>query len=293
MTPGREPLRDITDSEIRAFTDDGVVHLPGILPGGWIDLLDGPVDETIADPSVTVDLTALGEELAADLGSEPLIDPRTSGGHFLSGVDHWRHHEAFAAFATTSPLAEIAGVLMGAGHVNLYEDSVLVKEPGTAEETAFHQDLGYFHLTGDRICTTWVPLDRVGVDTGAVAYLRGSHLTGTVYRPNWFVTTDPLPGTEGTSVPAIRPDDDHPDLIRFEVVPGDIVVHHAATLHGAGANRSSSRRRRAISVRYCGDGVRYQIRPGAPTKPHHSEVSSGNMVVDHPDCPLVWTRPPG
>ena len=78
----------------------------------------------------------------------------------------------------------------------------------------------------------------------------------------------------------------------LEVLPGDIVVHHAATLHGAGANRSPSRRRRAISVRYCGDGVRYQIRPGAPTKPHHSEVSSGDMVVDHPDCPLVWTRPP-
>ena len=75
MTPGREPLRDVTDSEIRAFTDDGVVHLPGILPGAWIDLMDGPVDETITDPSVTADLTALGEDLAVDLGSEPLIDP--------------------------------------------------------------------------------------------------------------------------------------------------------------------------------------------------------------------------
>ena len=88
MTPGREPLRDVTDSEIRAFTDDGVVHLTGILPEGWIDLLDGPVDETIADPSVTANLTVLGEDLAADLGSEPLIDPRTSGGHFLSAVSY-------------------------------------------------------------------------------------------------------------------------------------------------------------------------------------------------------------
>ena len=68
------------------------------------ELADAPSFETIADPAGTANLTTLAKELASDLGSEPLIDPRTSGGHFLSGVDHWRHHAAFAAFATTSPL---------------------------------------------------------------------------------------------------------------------------------------------------------------------------------------------
>jgi ectoine hydroxylase-related dioxygenase (phytanoyl-CoA dioxygenase family) len=168
---------------------------------------------------------------------------------------------------------------------------VLVKEPGTAEETAIHQDLGYFHLEGDRICTTWVPLDAVTAETGAVAYLRGSHATGDVYRPNWFVTAEPLPGSEGLPVPELRPGDDHPDLVRFDTLPGDVVVHHAATLHGAGANRSSTARRRAVSVRYCGDGVRHRLRPGAPTKPHHVPELDGADVVDHPGIPLVWRRP--
>ncbi|MCH2430866.1 MAG: phytanoyl-CoA dioxygenase family protein, partial [Acidimicrobiales bacterium] len=220
--------------------------------------------------------------------TEP-ADP--GGGRFLSGVDHWRHHKAFARFATASPLPAIAGTLLVADRIHLYEDSLLVKEPGTVARTAFHQDLGYFHLSGDRICTTWAPLDEVDAETGAVSYLRGSHRSGVVHRPNWFVDDQPLPGTGGEPVPTVRPDD--PRLVRFDTVPGDLVVHHAATLHGAGPNRSTTRRRRAVSVRYCGDGVRYEIRPGAPAKAHHVEVRSGDPVVDHPGCPEVWRRPLG
>ena len=285
------PLRAVTDDEIDTFRRDGVVHLPAILPAVWLDHLAGPVDETIADRSVTVDMTELGASLATDFGVSLVTDDRAAGGRFLSGVDHWLHHEVFAAFAIKSPLPAIAGTLMGADRVHLYEDSVLVKEPGTAEETAFHQDLGYFHLEGDRICTAWAPLDPVTAETGAVVYLRGSHLAGEVYRPNYFVTDEPLVGTEGRVVPRLRPADNNPDLVLFDTVPGDVVVHHAGTIHGAGANRSATMRRRAVSVRYCGDGVRYRIRPGAPTKPHHSGELDGTEVVDHPACPLVWSRP--
>ena len=283
--PTSEPIRPVTDDEIDAFARDGVVHLPAILPTKWVDLLVEPVEATIADPVITTDMTAL----RATVTDTP---PHSTGpGRFLSGVDHWLHDPAFAAFATASPLPAIAAVLMDAERVHLYEDSVLVKEPGTAEATALHQDLGYFHLDGDRICTTWVPLDPVTVETGAVAYLRGSHRSGLVHRPNWFVSDEPLPGTEGTPVPTI--DDGDPRLVRFAVQPGDVVVHHAATLHGAGPNRSTTSRRRAVSVRYCGNDVRYQLRPGVPTKAHHDQVRSGDQVVDHPGCPVVWRRTVG
>jgi ectoine hydroxylase-related dioxygenase (phytanoyl-CoA dioxygenase family) len=283
--PTSEPIRPVTDDEIDAFARDGVVHLPAILPTKWVDLLVEPVEATIADPVITTDMTAL----RATVTDTP---PHSTGpGRFLSGVDHWLHDPAFAAFATASPLPAIAAVLMDAERVHLYEDSVLVKEPGTAEATALHQDLGYFHLDGDRICTTWVPLDPVTVETGAVAYLRGSHRSGLVHRPNWFVSDEPLPGTEGTPVPTI--DDGDPRLVRFAVQPGDVVVHHAATLHGAGPNRSATSRRRAVSVRYCGNDVRYELRPGVPAKAHHDQVRSGDPVVDHPGCPVVWRRTVG
>jgi hypothetical protein len=51
-------------------------------------------------------------------------------------------------------------------------------------------------------------------------------------------------------------------------------------------------RRRALSVRYCGADARYRIRRGVPQKPHHASVVDGD-VLDHPDCPVVWSAPPG
>ena len=285
------PLRAVTDNEVATFRRDGVVHLPGILPTTWLDYLDKPIERALVDRTITTDLTEMGGALAKGLGAELLTDDRTGGGRFLSGVDHWRHDDDFAAFAMRSPLPGIAGALLDATRIHLYEDSVLVKEPGTVEATVLHQDLGYFHLSGERICTCWVPLDPVSVDSGAMVYVRGSHRSGTVYRPNWFVTRDPLPDTEGEAVPTIQPDDDRVASIPAE--PGDVIVHHAATLHGSGPNRSATTRRRAVSVRYCGDGVRYEIRPGAPSKPHHAHIRSGDPVVDHPGCPQVWSRPVG
>jgi ectoine hydroxylase-related dioxygenase (phytanoyl-CoA dioxygenase family) len=66
-----------------------------------------------------------------------------------------------------------------------------------------------------------------------------------------------------------------------------MTVHHARTIHGADGNASTNIRRRAISIRYCGDDARYYLRKGVPRKPHHEQVVEGD-VLDHADCPVVW-----
>ena len=286
--PSSSPLRPITQSEISSFTLEGVVHLPEILHKDWIELLDSSLKIILNEPRMFADLTALGNDLNETQGLAVLTDGNIKGGRFLSGVDHWKENENFAAFAKTSPLPSIAAKLMNSKKIYLYEDSVLIKEPSTAERTVFHQDLGYFHLEGESICTVWTPLDDVNAETGGVVYLRSSHKDKKVFKPNWFVVNESLPDTEGNELPDIEIDDEKLDLIRFDTKPGDLVVHHALTLHGAGANSSTSRQRRAISVRYCGDGSTYKIRPGAPKKAHHENMHTGDPVVDHPDCPLVW-----
>lgn len=287
-----EPLRAVTADEVDAFWRDGVVCLRSIMPSDWLRRMETPIDETIVDPTVTTDMSAMGGDLAAGLGAKVLVDERTPDadrGSFRSGVDHWRVHPEFAAFATTSPLPEIVASVLRSDKVNLYEDSVLVKEPGTAERTAFHQDQAYFHVDGSQVCTTWVPLDRVTRETGAVGYIRGSHEWDRTWRPNFFVTTETLPDTEGEVVPDIHAALDDYDVVFFDVEPGDVTIHHARTLHGAEANRSTTTRRRAISVRYCGDDARYHLKPGAPRKPHHEAVTDG-AIVDHEACPVVWPR---
>ena len=167
----------------------------------------------------------------------------------------------------------------------LYEDSVLVKEPNTAEETAFHKDLSYFHVSGEQVCTVWVPLDFASPDTGAIRFVKGSHNDRSAYRPNWFVSDEPLPNTEGKRVPSVA----FEDVVAPTLSVGDISIHHARTLHGASPNRSGSQSRRAISIRYCGDDARYHLRRGAPLKPHHETITEGD-VLTHEYCPKVWPK---
>jgi ectoine hydroxylase-related dioxygenase (phytanoyl-CoA dioxygenase family) len=167
-----------------------------------------------------------------------------------------------------------------------------VKEPGTLEKTAFHQDIAYFHAEGSQICTTWLPLDPVTSETGALKFIRGSHLWKAKYRPNFFITELAMPDTDGEQVPDFHKETRGREIISFNTEPGDMTVHHARTIHGADGNASAETRRRAVSVRYCGDDARYRMRRGVPQKPHHGEMRDGDEL-DHPDCPVVWPRQTG
>ncbi|MFM7069135.1 MAG: phytanoyl-CoA dioxygenase family protein, partial [Actinomycetes bacterium] len=161
--------------------------------------------------------------------------------------------------------------------------------PGTPFETRFHTDMGYFHVQGTQVATTWVPLDAASPESGVVRWVRGSHLDPVEYRPNLFVVDDPIPGTEGAVAPDVLGTPELADrLITFDLEPGDLTVHHARTLHGAPAN-TSDRRRRAISVRYVGDDVTYLRKAGVPARPGLNEVSDGDPVGE-PWCPRVWPR---
>ena len=277
------PPSVVGDADRRAFRDHGVVALRGVLPVELVRSLAEPVERALTGPATTADLSALGDALQ---GATTADDGR---GRFRSGVDHWLDDVDMRDFATTSPLPGIVADLLDTDELFLYEDSILVKEPGSIEPTVFHQDHPYFSVDGDLVCTTWIPLDPVTRETGAMGYVRGSHLDGTEWRPNLFVTRDPIPGSRGIDVPDFHADPAGADIVWIEAEPGDVLVHHARTIHGAGPNRSTTTPRRAVSVRYCGSGVTYTPRAVTP-KPHHDSLVEGDPVGP-PAFPRVW--PPG
>jgi ectoine hydroxylase-related dioxygenase (phytanoyl-CoA dioxygenase family) len=261
----------ITATELHEFWRDGVVCLRGVLSRDLLAAMAEPVEAVIGSEQ--------GADLSAIAGA-PASSPR-----FVAGVDHWRHDPRLRELAFGSPLPATVAAVLRSRAVYLYEDSVLVKEPGATEPTQWHQDLGYFHVDGTQMCTTWCPLDPVDEHSGAMRFARGSHLRPEVYRPNLFVTTDPIPGTEGAIVPDADAGDF--DIITFALEPGDITVHHARTLHAAGPNRSTGRRRRAISVRYCGDDARVRIRAGVPLKREQQHLADGDPLGGDAH-PQVW-----
>lgn len=269
-------LRPITDDEVATFERDGVVHLTGVLNPALLAAMAEPLEAVLASPEVA--------DLGAMVGG--------TDGTFAAGTDHFRTQPDFAAFSCRSPLPSIAAVLLRSQSLWLVEDSVLVKEPGSPHRTQFHTDLGYFHLRGTQICTTWAPLDHAGPASGMVQYLPGSHRWTQDFRPNYFVDPEPLADTLGEVVPDILADPALAEaLITFEVAPGDVVIHHARTIHGGPANTSATRRR-AISVRYGGDDVRHFRKIGVPATRWQLAALQGTPLAD-PDWPQVHRpRPP-
>lgn len=283
----------LRDEDVETFWRDGVVCVRAVVPVEWTERLAAAVEEVLAASDGT-DLSAMASAIDASGGAVLRDTPGASTsaprGRFFAGTDHWRRHATFRAFALESPLPRLVAALLRARRVTLYEDSLLVKEPGTSERTAFHQDMAYFHVTGSQVCTTWCPLDDVTLESGAVQYVRGSHLWQTEFKPNLFVSTATIPGTEGEPVPDVAADPERYDLVSFDTGPGDVVVHHARTIHGAPGNASATRRRRAISVRYCGDDARFHRRSGAPLKPWQEGAREGD-ALESVDSPLAYATP--
>lgn len=316
-------LRSITPDEIDQYIREGVVWLERIIDPVWTELLARAIANVQANPPDTAaSLTNLGllatapdevrgfvagkswipdnayaaavTNLKRALSGNLLRDERVKTtnerrGHFFHAGNVWRHDAGMRRLAGFSPLPEIAATLMASRRVYLYGDQVLVKPPLTMEKTAWHQDLGYGNYEGHRICAVRVPCDRETMETGAVGYVRGSHRSGAVYKVNMFISNATSPDDGGDDLPPIGGHEEDYDILWATPAPGDVVVHHIAAIHGAGGNCSAKETRRAVTIRYAGDDVRYKVRAFAPPQDLTPNLSDDEPLAnDTVAFPRVW-----
>ena len=310
--------RSITKDEIAAYNVAGVVLLRGILDLGSVNTLRRCIDEavnTMGQSPSGYDMSALTRAMENDdwqklqaesdrqhdvagiveyiksSGKPLLFDEAKAGkGSFLLDTGIAARLRDFRRFCTAGAVPEIAGALLDSEEVKFFGDQIFVKEPQTRERTAFHQDATYFEIAGDQCCVMWIPVDPVTLEGGVMQYLRGSHRDGKLYQPNVFVTQTPLPGAQGEPLPDIEGHMSDHDIVHFDVEPGDVIVHHYRTIHGAGGNHSRYQVRRAASLRFCGDDIRFETRPWAPKQLHHTQRLNDGDPLSGPDFPVVWTR---
>jgi ectoine hydroxylase-related dioxygenase (phytanoyl-CoA dioxygenase family) len=296
-------LRDVTDEEIARYREAGVVRLERILGPEWLDLLAAGIDEVLyaqwGSGLANYDVSVLADEMA-DRGIALLSDLRAAGiekrGKYLTTIGAWTINQKLRRFVLESPLPAIAARLFGASTVNLYDDQVFVKEPGAREYSAFHTDEPYYHLSGDQVCGMWVSPDVVTAESGAMRYVRGSHRWPQRFRPNAFASQVSL-GALGLAqdaelepLPDIEGDPQAYDIVTYPSNPGDVIVHHSRLVHGSGPNYTTDRRRRATSVRYAGDDVRYAFRKSAPPQPHHRHSLKDGDRLAGEQFPVVWRK---
>ena len=311
--------RVITPDEVAAFELSGVVLLRGVLDLAAVNGLRRSIDdatETLHESPAGYDLSALTK--AAEAEDDAAIASADGGQYDLTGIADFikasgqpilvdRSSEATGSFILDTGVSkrnaglrqiclkgavpEIAAALLRSEVVTFLGDQIFVKEPQTREKTAYHQDAPYFEIEGEQCCVMWIPVDPVTPKNGGMSYVRGSHRGKTMYAPNLFVTRARMPGSEGDLLPDIDADPDAYDIIRFEAEPGDIIVHHYKTIHGSGGNLSRYQVRRAASLRYCGDDIRFKTRPGVPPQLHHTRRLADGDKLGGPDFPVVWRRP--
>ena len=257
------PIRDVTEDEIRAYEEDGIVCFRGVFSPEWVELMREAAEQTLRDPG----------ELHAELAAE-----RQEAGRFFHDTFVWTRNDICRRFVFESPAARIARQLMRSRKVNVFFDQWLIKEPGTTTKTPWHHDMTYWPIDGWQICTVWFALDPVTAESGAVEYVKSSHKWGKKFRPASFGSghqyTEDIP-----PVPDIESMRDQLDFVRFELEPGDCTVHHGLTVHGAPGNASSTLRRRAHTSRWTGDDVVYLPREGLQEMPPMPpELSSGDPL---------------
>ena len=243
-------LRALQPEEIAAYHRDGAAVVRGVLPMDWIERMRVAIDRILADPgAAAVEYTPEGKT------------GRYYGDFFL-----WLRDADFAAFHRDGPLPELAARFMGSAAVRFFYDQLLVKEPQTAEPTPWHQDLPYWPVRGSHILSVWVPFDRADRTSGVVTYVKGSHRWGKFYAPAAFgqktgfadlyarMGLEPVPDIDAMAGDL--------DLTDWTVEPGDVIVHHPLTLHGAPGNASTTGRRRGLALRYLGDDAVWDAREG-------------------------------
>ncbi len=289
----RKLFREITTEEIETYDRDGVVHLPGILDEEWVERIQTALDRTLDQP-----------------GPRGLDLNEPGAGRFAFDTFMWTRDPDFRALVFESPLAEMAAKVMQSPVAHLLWDFITVKEPNTPNPTDWHQDLAANPVKGPQCCGTWLSLDEVTLESGAVHYVRGSHRWG-----RYFTLSSKLDYYLHDGVEADKsnwgevgfedfPDFDElrkyyeKDLVYFDVKPGDVVMHQLLTIHGAPGNLTNQRRR-AIAPRWVGQDAVFAARTNigytdSLIPPWDPGLKDGDRFPpDHHLYPQVWPEPLG
>ena len=269
--------RLVSKEEISTFHNEGAVRICGALSQEWLDILAEGFDQAVASPG----------KFSKSYGPEGA--PRYYTDHRL-----FNRFEPFRRFLFDGPLGGIAAEILGAARVDLYDEHLLIKEPGAPAPTYWHHDMPYFSIEGYDLASIWLALDPTREHTGALKFAKGSHKWGKLYQPIKIGENKPVDSFNRDDLIATVPDiDNNPDkypTVLLETDPGDIVIFHGLTLHSSSGNSSEDTTRRALSLRMAGDDILWKNRSDAPLIFDQTLNDGEPLRMISNECPQVWPQ---
>ena len=227
-----ESRRDNSEQELkRQFREDGFVALSRFLSEAEVSDLRTNVARFITDVVPTMPREEVFFEERGDAATLKQLQRMFNYDSFFRELMFGSRFEQLAA---TLLAHEVRGMNM----------QYFNKPPRVGQPTPPHQDGYYFMLEPNEAVTMWLALDEVDEENGCVRYVRGSHRQGLRSHGG----THTLGFSQGLL--DFGTADDLENEVAFPARPGDLLVHHALTVHRADGNQSATRSRQALGFIY-------------------------------------------
>jgi ectoine hydroxylase-related dioxygenase (phytanoyl-CoA dioxygenase family) len=280
---------DELDSFAAFYEEHGVVKLPGLIEPEWVDKIRAAIE----DAEARVD-----EVRPAGSGVSYGVAPGRMTIRHL-----WRENPVVREFLLRPEMAEPIARIVGSKRLRFWADLTFIHDAaadaGRGEGTPWHHDVAAFAFKGDLLPSLWMAMTPCNAERSRLKFIDRSHKTAPFYRP-------PTIGRERDSASngwTEMPDFDaliasgEREVVTWDCEPGDAIILHPYTVHGADGNRGEqgAGRRIAITTRWFGDDVRFlplngNGHNGIPGV-EESPIPVGGKPQG-PYFPLVWSSDP-
>ena len=258
----------LSDTDTELYQKQGAILIKNTFKP-WIDLLRDGFEKVLNKP-----------------GPHARENVTNKEGRFFEDYCNWQRINEFQKFAEESPAAQIVAEATGSKSIQLFHEHIFVKDPGTSKETPWHQDMPYYCVDGNDTGRFWIPLDPVTKEN-SLQVLLGSHKFPKLVRPTkwsndkpWYKDNDNF-----MDMPDIKKMEKN--ILSSEMNIGDAILFNFKVLHSSSGNTEKIPRR-AFSMRFIGDDVKY-IDRGGETSPPFKGIDLNNGAKMREDWfPFVW-----
>ena len=257
----------LTNKEIDFYQKQGALIIKNVFKP-WINILREGFEKVLKEP-----------------GPHARENVKNEEGRFFEDYCNWQRISEFKKFAEESPAAQIVGEATRSKSIQLFHEHIFVKDPGTNKETPWHQDMPYYCVNGNDTGSFWIPLDPITKEN-SLQILLGSHKLPKLVRPTKWSNNKPWYKNDENfmDMPSINTDE---NILKSEMNLGDAILFNFKVLHSSSGNETN-RSRRAFSMRFIGDDVKYLGR-GGETSPPFKGINLKNGERMRKDWfPVVW-----
>ena len=191
-------------------------------------------------------------------------------GRFFEDYCNWERIGEFKDCIFNSPGAQIVAEATNSKSSQIFHEHIFIKEPGTNKETPWHQDMPYYCVDGNDTGSFWIPLDEVDKENNLKLIL-GSHKWQKLIRPTKWSTNQSWYKDDTSFMDLPSSEKFKKNILIPELSLGDAVLFNFKTVHGSTGN-NTSKSRRAFSMRFIGDDIKY-IDRGGPTSPPFEDIN--------------------